>query len=107
MVIIQTILYTVIGVVFIASLIISGLQSNYDLFARCGSIITIVPIIISIMDLYSDKQAIFYAKNNYARYAPDNIDEQANAYWPVKVIVNSAITIVGTLIWGFGDLIGN
>ena len=58
------------------------------------------------MDIYSDRAATFYAKHNYAKIAPDNAEELASAYWPTKILINSIITMIGTLIWGFGDLLG-
>jgi hypothetical protein len=105
--ILQVILYIVLFFVFIGAISLSYKTSNYMWFSRSGALITVIPILISIIEFYSDREAVFYAKNNYGRYAPENIKEQASSYWPVKVIVNAFITIIGTLIWGFGDLIGN
>ncbi|MBI4825411.1 MAG: hypothetical protein HY807_03185 [Nitrospirae bacterium] len=103
---IQLILYFFLAVIFIVSLIMSDIKSDYMWFARCGALITVIPILISIMDFYSDRAAIYYAKHNYAVFAPANVEELANKYWPIKVIINAIITIIGTIIWGFGDLLG-
>lgn len=103
----QIILYIVLVVIFTGSLAISHQLSNYMWFSRSGALITVIPILISIIEFYSDRAAIYYAKNNLARYAPSNVEELASNYWPIKVMVNSVITIIGTVIWGFGDLIGN
>lgn len=83
----------------------SELKETYAWFGRSGSLITVIPIVISILDFYSDREAIFLAKHNYAVLAPDNVEELAKKYWPIKVLINSIITICGTVIWGYGDLI--
>jgi hypothetical protein len=41
---------------------------------------------------------------NYACVSPDNVDDLAHKYWPTNIFVNSAITIAGMVICGFGDL---
>ena len=105
MIIIQKILYLLLVIVFVLSLYLSDLYADYLWFSRFGSLIAIIPILISIDEFYSDRRAIFYAKHNYAVFAPDNVEELANKYWPTKILVNSIITIIGTIIWGFGDLL--
>jgi hypothetical protein len=63
-------------------------------------------MLISIIEIYSDRKQLYFAKHNYARIAPNDVEERAQKYWPIKILVNTAIAIVGTIIWGFGDLIG-
>ncbi|MBN2721961.1 MAG: hypothetical protein JXQ77_04010, partial [Campylobacterales bacterium] len=99
--ILQIILYVLLIPIFAGSIYLSELHNNYTWFGRCGSLITVIPIIISILDFYSDREAIFFAKHNYMRIAPNNVEELAKKYWPVKVLINSVITIIGTIIWGY------
>lgn len=105
MTLIQKALYLLLIFIFGVSLYLSFSNTDFIWFSRFGSLITIIPILISINEFYSDRKAIFYAKNNYATFAPENVEEQADKYWPTKIIVNSIITVIGTVIWGFGDLI--
>lgn len=105
MVFIQKILYFLLLVIVGIALYLSISNDDFIWFSRFGALISVIPILISIIEFYSDRQAIFYAKNNYAVHAPDNVVEQADKYWPKKIILNSIITIIGTVIWGFGDLI--
>lgn len=105
MIIIHAILYVLLVVVIFVSLYLSNVYSDYTWFSRFGSLITVIPILISITEFYSDRKAIFYAKHNYARLAPDNVEKLASKYWPTKILINSVITIIGTVIWGFGDLL--
>jgi len=103
--IIQIFLYSLLFFVVIIFLIISFKKNDFTWFARSGSLITVIPLLISIFEIFSDRKQIFSAKNNYARNAPPDIDEKAKGYLPIKIIVNSIITIIGTIIWGFGDLL--
>ncbi len=103
--IIQISLYVFVILIFGGSIYFSIQENDFIWFARCGSLLSIIPILISIIEFYSDRESIFYTKYNYAKYAPDNLDELAKNYWPIKIIINSVITIIGTFIWGFGDLL--
>jgi len=102
---IQIALYALILITFILFITISIASKDWSWFARSGSIITIMPMLISIMAVYSDKRQIYLSNHNYAVYAPDDVDQRAENYCPIKILVNTLITIMGTVIWGFGDLI--
>jgi hypothetical protein len=102
---IQIGLYLFMVLAFFLFLFISIMSGNWSWFSRSGSLVTIVPMLISIIEMYSDREQMYAAKHNYAKIAPDDFEERAKKYWPLKIMVNTGITIVGTLIWGFGDLI--
>jgi hypothetical protein len=102
---IQTGLYVFMVLSFCLFLFISITSGNWTWFSRSGSLVAVVPMLISIIEMYSDREQMYAAKHNYARIAPDDVEERAKKYWPLKIMVNTGITIVGTLIWGFGDLI--
>ena len=103
--IIQCVLYATVFLIFCGSIYLSIKKNDFQWFGRSGSLITVIPILISIFEFYSDRKSIYMAKHNYAKYAPNNIDELAAKYWPVKIFINAVITSIGTIIWGFGDLI--
>ena len=67
---------------------------------------TVIPILISMMDIYHDRESVYFIKYNYARAAPPDVEEQARNYFPRKFFINSVLTVIGTIIWGYGDLIG-
>jgi hypothetical protein len=102
---IQRALYVLIFIVFCLFLSISIASQDWSWFARSGSLITIIPMLISIIEVYSDRRQIYFSKYNYAVQAPDDVEQKAEKYWPIKILVNALITIIGTVIWGFGDLI--
>jgi len=62
-------------------------------------------MLISIIEMYSDRKQLYFTKHSYSRIAPNDVEERAKKYWPVKILVNTGIIIAGTIIWGFGDLI--
>lgn len=103
--IIQIGLYIFIFITFALFLSISIAYQDWSWFARSGSLITIIPMLISIIEVYSDRRQIYLSKHNYSVFAPDDAEQRAEKYWPIKILVNTFITIIGTIIWGFGDLI--
>lgn len=105
--VVQTFLYLLVAVIFFGSLYYSIKTGEFSWFGRFGSIITIMPIIISLFELSIDRRSLFFSKNNYCKLAPDNVEELSAKYWPIVIWVNSMISIIGTVIWGFGDLLGN
>jgi len=102
---IQAGLYIFMIIAFCLFLLISISSGNWSWFSRSGSLVTVVPMLISIIEMYSDRKQLYFTKHSYSRIAPNDVEERAKKYWPVKILVNTGITIVGTLIWGFGDLI--
>ena len=81
-------------------------KGNFEWFERSGSLTTVIPILISMMDIYHDRESVYFIKYNYARAAPPDVEEQARNYFPRKFFINSVLTVIGTIIWGYGDLIG-
>ena len=102
---IQAGLYIFMIIAFCLFLIISITSGNWFWLSRSGSLVTVIPMLISIIEMYSDRKQLYFTKHSYSRIAPNDVEERAEKYWPLKILVNTGITIAGTLIWGFGDLI--
>ena len=105
--IVQHFLYCFGILIFICFLHISIEEKNPRWFTRSGSIITTIPIIISLIDFYTNRELNYLKDKGYAISAPPNVEKEARIYFPVKLLINSLLLIIGTIISGFGDLIFN
>lgn len=76
--------------VLIAFYLISKFVNDWTWFARSGSILVCIGVFTASYDIKGKME-----KSN----APDS-------YLSQTIILEAAIVIVGTLVWGFGDLVG-
>lgn len=85
-------------------------------FSRAGSIVTVFGILLTvkhnILSNSRDLESVVMEKNNYAKYAPkkgsDKYTEHENSAKGIirDEYVGILITILGTIVWGYGDLLG-
>ena len=95
---------TAILVVFF-SFLYSNYSGDWQWFRRSGGILTVFIILANLITL--DKEKVYMQEHNFARYAPSNIEEEIKRFKPIKIIIDSILIIIGTLIQSYGDLIGN
>ena len=97
------------------SLWYSIFQQDYLWISRAGSVITVLGLLLtikhSIFSEYRDIHSIVREKYHYAVYAPErDSEEYKKQIKHTKKIIRDermgfGTTIVGTIIWGYGDLI--
>lgn len=73
--------YALVVVVVVGSLVASIAMGNFSWFQRAGSIMTVLPI-LNIL-----------------------IEAQARERVPITLILNSALSAVGAVLWGYGDML--
>jgi hypothetical protein len=84
--------------------------------SRAGSIVTVLGILLTVKhNIFSesrDIESIVKEKNHYAVWAPEeDSDEYRDQVSHARVVLRdeylgAALTLVGTCIWGYGDLLG-
>jgi hypothetical protein len=89
--------------------------NEFAWFSRSGSIITVLGIMLTIKhNIFSesrDIKSVVKEKNHYANYSQcEKSDEYKVLEDRAKIIIRdeylgAALTIVGTAIWGYGDLL--
>jgi len=77
--------------VLIAFYAISKFMNDWTWFARSGSILVCIGVITASYDIKGQMEK---------RRAPD-------AYVSQAIFLEATIVVVGTLVWGFGDLVGH
>lgn len=105
------------ALVLIGSFVGSSLTEESLWFARAGSITTVFGLLITIKHnvLASDRDldTIVMEKRHYANWAPEpgSDDYLADLRYAKKVMrdeyIGLVMTLFGTVIWGYGDLIHN
>lgn len=91
--------------------------SDFLWVSRSGSILTVLGIMLTIKhNIFSesrDLNSVVNEKNHYAVWAPDkNSDEYRKQVEHAKVVLRdeylgAGLTLTGTVLWGYGDLLGN
>jgi hypothetical protein len=99
----------------ISSFAYSYHTNDFSWLGRSGSIITVLGILLTIKhSIFSesrDIKSVVKERNHYAVYAPDESSEAYKKHEAhAKLIIRdeylgAAFTIVGTIIWGYGDLL--
>lgn len=99
------------------SLYCSFQLSDFSWFGRSGSIITIFGILLTIKhSIFSpsrDSAAVVRETQSYAKFAPEkDSDIYKEQLASAKTVIRDeyigfTITIVGTGIWGYGDLVAH
>lgn len=84
--------------------------------SRSGSVITVLGIMLTIKhSIFSnarDLQSVVREKNHYAVFAPDQSSDMYREHEAhAKIVIRdeylgASLTIFGTIIWGYGDLLG-
>lgn len=108
--------------IFLASAVLgtsiwySIITGDFSWLSRSGSVVTVLGLLLTIKNgIFSetrDIESVVLEKNHYARWAPedDSNEYREHVKYAKKVIreeyIGFGITVVGTVIWGYGDLIG-
>ena len=110
-------LLIIILVAGFGSLCYSISSNDFSWFSRSGSVITIFGLLLTmkhhILSSSRDIDSIVMEKCHYANYAPDEGTPSYNENRKnAKIIMRDEylgvfITITGTIIWGYGDLVYN
>ena len=104
---------TTVGLV---SFIYSISSEDFSWVSRAGSIITIFGVLLTlkhhILSESRDIHSIVMEKRHYAKWAPKEEDEEYQKDIESSRIImrdeymGVALTVFGTVIWGYGDLLG-
>jgi hypothetical protein len=99
-----------------ASLFVSVHTSDFAWFGRSGSVMTILGLMLTIKHtIFSDTRDIHKVvmeREHYSVYAPERDSEDYKEHMDKarKSIrdeyIGFTLTIVGTVVWGYGDLAG-
>ncbi|MDA3915619.1 MAG: hypothetical protein PF690_01410 [Deltaproteobacteria bacterium] len=92
------------------------INNDYSWVSRSGSVITVLGLLLTIKhSIFSESRdihSVVREKNHYAVFAPDrDSDVYKDQTTHAKKIIKDEylgffITIIGTIIWGYGDLVG-
>ena len=89
------------------SLVASYTTRNWDWFARSGSIVTMVGIILSVRPILRIEEQKTQDNGSILGDTPKEIVEDRQLKLDVLgLYIGNFMTVVGTLIWGYGDLLG-
>ena len=108
-------LIVIMVVVSVSSIYFSIINQDYSFFSRSGSIVTMLGILLTVKhSILSESRgvtSILMEKNHYCVYMPqEDSQEYQNALRKSQLIMldeylGISLTIIGTVIWGYGDLL--
>ncbi|MUJ26352.1 hypothetical protein [Aliivibrio fischeri] len=79
--------------------------NDYSWFVRSGNVLAIVPLLLGLFDVLSDKKKQYMKDNAYTIIAPGNVEEKAKKYIPWVSMFYILSSFIGTLIAGYGDIL--
>ena len=79
--------------------------NDYSWFVRSGNVLAIVPLLLGLFDVLSDKKKQYMKDNAYMTVAPDNVEKKAKRYIPWVPMFYILSSFIGTLIAGYGDIL--
>lgn len=82
--------FTVSVIVLVIFYMISEAVEDWTWFARSGSILVCIGVLTAAFDITGRMEN----------------SEPPQTYISQSIIMEAAIVVVGTLVWGFGDLVG-
>lgn len=82
--------FTISVIVLVIFYMISAAVEDWTWFARSGSILVCIGVLTAAFDIKGRMRS----------------SEAPQTYTSQSIILEAAIVIVGTLVWGFGDLMG-
>ena len=95
------------------SLVASYTTRNWDWFARSGSIVTMVGIILSVRPIlrmgvakYIEEQKTQDNGSILGDTPKEIVEDRQLKLDVLGLYIGNFMTVVGTLIWGYGDLLG-
>lgn len=108
-------LVTLAAAALAASLVGSALTEESHWFARSGAVVTVLGLLLTIkhnvLSSSRDINAIVAEKRHYAYFAPDKDspvhqkDLQMARHIMRDEYLGLAFTVVGTVVWGYGDIV--